>query len=60
MHPVDDGRVKSILTGLALAEHSGDVNDHLPGLCEVLGLTAPEWDDEYMRYVMAWEEREEY
>jgi hypothetical protein len=47
---------QSILTSLALAENMGDVNDVLPRLCRLLNLPEPEWSDDLMRFVMAWEE----
>lgn len=48
--------IKQILKSLSLAENMGDVNDEIPVLCELLGLPAPHWSDEWMRYVMAWED----
>lgn len=50
---------RRILVGLALSEHMGDVNDYLPRLCSLLGEDPPEWDDDFDRYRMAWEDPED-
>lgn len=50
-----DESARRVLTGLSLAEHSGDVNEYLPRLARLLGEAEPEWSDEQERYVFPWE-----
>ncbi len=49
---------REILTGLALADHMGDVNDYLPMLADLLDEPLPNWSDEFNRYVFPWEKEE--
>ena len=47
--------VHNLLSGIALADHMGDVNDYLPWLADALNEPRPEWSDEINRYVFPWE-----
>lgn len=47
---------RHILTGIALADHMGDVNSYLPALAELLGEKKPVWSDEMNRMIFDWEE----
>ena len=49
---------KNVITGIALADHMGDVNNYLPWLADALELDRPEWSDEFNRYVFPWEDAE--
>ena len=55
---LDELRAKGrdILTGIALADHMGDVNYYLPVLAELLDEKKPVWSDEFNRMVFDWEE----
>ena len=50
--------MRNLLTGLALADHIGDVNNYLPWLADALGEERPEWNDHYDRYVFPWEHKD--
>ncbi len=55
---IDWDKVKSHIEGINYAEHMGDVQRELPGLCEELGLPKPVWNDragDWGGYVMGWE-----
>lgn len=47
--------LRDVLTGLALADHVGDVNNELPQLALALGITRPEWSDLRGRYLWRWD-----
>ena len=50
---------RQLLTGIAMAEHMGDVNDYVPWLADALGEDRPTWNDENNLYVFPWESNEE-
>lgn len=47
--------VKRLLSALSYSENMGDVNDVLPYLCKALDLPTPQWNDDDLLYVMAWD-----
>ncbi len=46
---------REILTGLALADHMGDVNNYLPDLAELLGEEKPVYSETWDRMIFDWE-----
>jgi hypothetical protein len=52
---IDLEKVKFWLGVISIADHLGDVNDALPGLCEALNLPKPKWSPDFRHYVFPWE-----